>query len=531
VRGATQLARHGATKASDGIFVKHRKNKVRAAAAVPAALVAQQRAFYRLARSVFLRSLRRPFRVFPPPFFAVCISQQHMGNNGTKNNKGGVAPLKIGLGIIGFGTVGQGVWKHLAATKKNMEVRMNVKIELIGVCVRDPNKTRAVKIPRTQIHTAPNDIVDDPRVNIVCELMGGTTLAREVTLRALRMGKVVISANKALICEHGAEIFKAVSEYGGQYLFEASVAGGIPIIKSLREGLVANRFSEIAGIINGTCNYLLTRMEKEGLSYETVLQDARRLGYVEADESLDLDGIDAYHKAVILAFLAHGKWIPRRNTLVEGIRNVTLEDIQRARDFGYRIKHLAVIRRNFAKGLMTLGVYPALIPLDKVLARVDDVYNGISLTGDVVGTTTLVGRGAGQDATASAVIGDIVDAIRTLKGASLKFLTREDLDSYAALGSTVRMASQEEIHTSFYLRFLLRDTHGVSAEVYRILAEEKISVARVVQYENPGTRHGTHTLSTYPVTEAAMERALRKFRRLRNVLDRPLVLRIFAPGN
>ncbi|MDR0536033.1 MAG: homoserine dehydrogenase [Puniceicoccales bacterium] len=440
-------------------------------------------------------------------------------------------PLKIGLGIIGFGTVGQGVWKHLSASKKAMESRMGVKIELIGVCVRDPEKKRGVQIPRTQIHTDPGAIIDDPRVNIICELMGGTTTALDVTLRALHQGKVVISANKALICEHGARIFAAVSKHGGQYLFEASVAGGVPIIKSLREGLVANRFSEIAGIINGTCNYLLTRMEKEGLAYETVLRDARRLGYVEADESLDLDGVDAYHKAVILAFLAHGKWVPRASTLVEGIRAVTLEDIQRARDFGYRIKHLAVIRRNFAKGHMTLGVYPALIPLDKVLARVDGVYNGISLTGDVVGTTTLVGRGAGQDATASAVIGDIVDAIRALKGAAFKFLTQADLDSYSALGSTVRMAGLDEIQTSFYLRFRLRDKHGVSAEVYRILAEEKISVSRVIQYENPGTREGTHTLSTYPVTEAAMENALRKFRKIRTVLEPPLVLRIFNPEN
>ncbi|MDR2513251.1 MAG: homoserine dehydrogenase [Puniceicoccales bacterium] len=441
------------------------------------------------------------------------------------------APLKIGLGIIGFGTVGQGVWKHLAATRRNMEMRLGVKIELIGVCVRDPDKPRKVKIPRTQILTDPFALVQDPRVNIVCELMGGTTLARDITLHALRLGKSVISANKALICEHGMEIFAAVSQHGGQYFFEASVAGGIPVIKSLREGLVANCFSEIVGIINGTCNYLLSRMEKESLSYETALKDARRLGYVEADESLDLDGVDAYHKAVILAFLAHGKWVPRKNTLVEGIRNVTLEDIRRASDFGCKIKHLAVIHRDFSKGTMTLGVYPALIPLDSILARVDGVHNGISLTGDVVGTTTLVGRGAGQDATASAVIGDIVDAIRALKGAAFKFLTTEDLESYATLGSTARMATLEEILSRFYLRFSLRDKSGVSAEVYRILAEEGISVARVIQYEHAGTQRGTHTLSTYPVSEAAMERAVRKLRKLRSVLEPPLVLRILAPAS
>ncbi|MDR1817713.1 MAG: homoserine dehydrogenase [Puniceicoccales bacterium] len=436
------------------------------------------------------------------------------------------APLKIGLGIIGFGTVGQGVWKHLAASRRDMEARLGASIELVGVCVRDPDKPRAVAIPRAKISTDPLALVDNPRVNIVCELMGGTGAACDVTLRALRAGKVVVSANKALISARGAEIFKAVSRFGGQFLFEASVAGGVPVIKSLREGLVANRFPEITGIVNGTCNYLLTRMEREGLSYEAVLRDARKLGYVEADESLDLDGVDAFQKAVILAFLAHGKWVPRNKTLVEGIRAVTLEDIQRARDFGYRIKHLAVIRRDFARGLMTLGAYPALVPLDSILARVDGVHNGISLTGDVVGTTTLIGRGAGQDATASAVIGDIVDAIRTLKGSAFKFLSSADLDSYDTLGATVRMAELEEIHTSFYLRFLLRDVPGVSAEVYRVFAEEGISVARVVQYANPGTRTGTHTLSTYPVTEAAMARALRRIRSLRTVLGPPLALRI-----
>jgi len=438
----------------------------------------------------------------------------------------GGAPLRIGLAIIGFGTVGQGVWKHLAAARGAMEARLGVKIELVGVCVRDPGKPRSVAIPRAKISTDPLALVDDPHVKIVCELMGGTGAAREVTLRALRAGKVVVSANKALISERGAEIFKAVSDHGGQFLFEASVAGGVPVIKSLREGLVANRFSRITGIVNGTCNYLLTRMEREGLSYEDALRDAKRLGYVEADESLDLDGIDACQKAVILAFLAHGKWVPRSKTLVEGIRAVTLEDIQRARDFGYRIKHLAVIRRDFKKGLMTLGAYPALVPLNSILARVDGVNNGISLTGDVVGMTTLIGRGAGQDATASAVIGDIVDAIRTLKGTTAKFLTKADLDSYAALGASARMAEMDEIHTPFYLRFLLRDRPGVSAEIYRAFAQEGISVARVVQYANPGTLTGTHTLSTYPVTEAAMERALRAIRRQNSVLGAPLVLRI-----
>ncbi len=350
------------------------------------------------------------------------------------------APRTIGIGILGFGTVGQGVWKHLSEKQADLESRLGVKLDLRKACVRDLKKKRAVKIPAGKLTKNPNEIIDDPKVHVVCELIGGTTKARELTLRALRAGKVVVSANKALLCEHGPEIFAAVRQHGGQFLFEASVAGGIPIIKAIREGLVANRFELIVGILNGTCNHILTRMGEDGLSFADALKEAQVLGYAEADPTLDVDGIDAWHKASILAWLAHGKWAPSNRTLVEGIRNIGPADIDFARRFGFALKHLAVIRRDFKANWMTVGVYPALVPNRDILARVTGVNNGITLRGDVVGATTLTGRGAGGDATASAVIGDIVDAIAALTGNTNSGLTADSLAARESQGKKVRMA-------------------------------------------------------------------------------------------
>ncbi|MEY3530052.1 MAG: hypothetical protein RLZ70_1120, partial [Verrucomicrobiota bacterium] len=358
---------------------------------------------------------------------------------------------------------------------------------------------------------------------------GGTTKARELTLRALRAGKVVVSANKALLCEHGPEIFAAVRQHGGQFLFEASVAGGIPIIKAIREGLVANRFELIVGILNGTCNHILTRMGEDGLSFADALKEAQELGYAEADPTLDVDGIDAWHKASILAWLAHGKWAPRNRTLVEGIRNIGPADIDFARRFGFALKHLAVIRRDFKANWMTVGVYPALVPNRDILARVTGVNNGITLRGDVVGATTLTGRGAGGDATASAVIGDIVDAIAALTGAANSGLSADSLAARESQGKKVRMADLPEIVSPFYLRLSLLDKAGVSEGIYRIFSKHKVSIARVIQYEHPNQGRGTVTLSTYPVDEQKMSKVLTELGRLKTVLEEPVVLRIFSP--
>jgi homoserine dehydrogenase len=299
----------------------------------------------------------------------------------------------LNVGILGFGTVGQGTWKHLLENENAWEKILGVRLIPSRASVRDLSKKRSLQIDHSCLTTDSLDIVNDPDVDIVCELMGGIEEAKALTLRAFANGKPVITANKALICEHGDELFRAAEKAGVRYAFEASVAGGIPIIKVLRESLVANEFPLIYGIMNGTSNYILTRMENEGASFEEVLGDARELGYVEADEALDLDGIDAAHKAVILGYLAHGIWVDLKEATVEGIRRISNEDLSAARELECKIKLIGVIRRSFDQNYVSVGVYPALVPINEIIAQTDGVFNGISLTGTVVGTVVLTGRG------------------------------------------------------------------------------------------------------------------------------------------
>ncbi|MDB6128277.1 MAG: homoserine dehydrogenase, partial [Verrucomicrobia bacterium] len=312
----------------------------------------------------------------------------------------------IRIGICGLGTVGQGVWRHLSRIRPELESRLGVKLELARASVRDLRKARSVRVPAGKLTTDVLSVATDPNIDIVCELIGGTTLARDVTLAALGCGKVVVSANKALICAHGAEIFATARRHGGHFLFEASVAGGIPIIKALREGLVANRFPLIYGILNGTCNYILTQMEEQDLPYTAVLGEAKRLGYAEADESLDVEGWDTAHKAAVLAYLAHNTWVKPDKMIVEGINRITPDDFKHAAALGYGIKLLAVIARDFETDELSVRVHPTLLPESHVVAKVSGVFNAVSVRGDVAGTTLYIGRGAGQDATASAVISD-----------------------------------------------------------------------------------------------------------------------------
>ncbi|MBC2595700.1 homoserine dehydrogenase [Ruficoccus amylovorans] len=435
----------------------------------------------------------------------------------------------IRIGLLGFGTVGQGVWKHLQGNDSALERRLGVKLELVRAAVSDLKKKREVRVPASRLTDDPYAVVDDPSIDIVCELIGGTKLARTLTLRALKAGKIVVSANKALICKHGEEIFSAARRAGTHYFFEASVAGGIPIIKTLREGLVANRFSLIYGILNGTSNYILTRMEREGLSFPDILDDARSLGYVEADESLDLDGWDAAHKAVILAYLAHGRWVKLKEMLVEGIRGITQYDIAYARELGCKIKLLAVISRDFSTNCLSVRLHPALISKRELMASVDEVYNGVSLTGDVVGTTLLVGRGAGQDATSSAVISDIADAVYLLKGVPAPFICEEDEDVYAALGAEVELAGPEAIRSAYYLRLRVKDQPGVLARVTDVISREGLSIATMTQHQEAGEGTATLLFTTHQSNEKVVSATLKSLKRLGSVLETPFLLRIFNP--
>lgn len=435
---------------------------------------------------------------------------------------------KISIGLIGFGVVGQGVWKHLQRSRAFLERRLGTRIELRRVAVRDLTKKRQVEIPRSCLTDDPFSVVTDPEIDIVCELIGGTDLARGLCLEALKQGKVVVSANKGLICQFGHELFRMAQEHRGHFFFEASVAGGIPIIKVIREGLVANRFDLIYGILNGTCNYILTRMERENLTFEDTVADARRLGYVEADESLDLDGWDTAHKVVILAFLAHGMWVDLKDSPVEGIREVTLQDIEWANRLGYKIKLLGIVSRDKISDRISVRVHPTLISKRRVLANVDEVYNGVSISGDVVGTTVHIGRGAGEDATASAVISDIADAVAVRLGSSGAIQNQPYLvgEGDGCLDGKLQLADPSEIPGQYYLRLQVIDRPGVLAEVAHEMARHGVSIASLNQPKVSGEKSATLILTTHESNESSIKKTMGDLNRLESVLAPPFLLRI-----
>ena len=416
------------------------------------------------------------------------------------------------IGFIGFGTVAGAVWKNLDGGR--LSARFGVDYELSKVCVRDLSKKRAVEIPPEKLTQNPYDIINDPEIDIVCELMGGTGAAFDYTIAALRNGKTVVSANKAVICARGEEIFAEAKKSKGSYFFEASVAGGVPIIKVLREGLVANRFPLIYGILNGTCNYILTRMERENAAYETILADAKRLGYVEADESLDLDGIDASHKISILGYIAHGVWI--KPSIVCGIRRVTLEDMAWAKDFGYRVKLIAAVRTVGEEGALFASVYPALVPLSDAVANVNEVYNAVAITGDVVGRTIHIGRGAGGDATSSAVIADIFDAI--------KYISGEPKTLIPTPPEKARVAELDEVSGEFYIRLEV-DEAGVLASIAKTLSDCGISIETLMQRSCKTEGRAWLLLTTHTTTEGAIQRACGELKNNPKVSSEPFVLR------
>jgi len=435
----------------------------------------------------------------------------------------------IRIGLLGFGVVGQGVWKNIEKNRQALELRLGAQLEISQVVVKNLTRERAVSVPAERYSDDPARVVENPEIDIVCELMGGTDEALVHTRRALELGKIVVTANKALICDCGEELFDIAHRNGGHYFYEASVAGGIPIIKTIREALVANRFKLIFGILNGTSNYILTRMEREGLSFEATLGDARKLGYVEADEALDLDGIDAAHKAVILAYLAHGKWVKLDEIICEGIREITGEDIAIAGQLGYKIKLLAIIARDFEASKLSVRLHPALISKQEVIAGVDEVYNGVSVTGDVVGTTILIGRGAGQDATSSSVISDIADAVFMLQGAPAPVISEEDERIYSELAAGLELAAPSELTGRYYLRIHVKDQEGVLAKISNILAEHHLSFATVNQKALEDgtalimvTTHKSNEVSVAAVKAALTAEAV--------VLNAPVSFRIFDPS-
>ncbi len=424
---------------------------------------------------------------------------------------------EIKVSIIGFGTVGAGVADILVKNADMMATRTGVKLKLEKIADLDIVRDRGVKVPEGVLTTDCNQAI--AAADVVVELIGGTTFAKKVILDALNAGKSVVTANKALLAHHGAELFAAAEKNHVDLFYEASVGGGIPILKSLREGLAANRIGRICGILNGTCNYILTRMEREHAEFNAVLADAQKLGYAEANPSLDIDGFDTAHKTAILASLAYGQWFSVDDVHVEGIRDLDSRDIANADDLGYRVKLLGIIKNN--NGAVEMRVHPTLVPQKAMLANIADVFNGVMVEGDMVGRTLFYGRGAGRAATASAVVADLVDIGRNIVNGCIR-----RLPAFTEGKLFDRLASIDEIVSRYYLRFSVNDEPGVIASVAQILAAHKISIASVIQPENSTSTSAELVVLTHPACEKAVLKALDEISALSFNLSPVRMLRI-----
>jgi homoserine dehydrogenase len=427
---------------------------------------------------------------------------------------------QVNIGMIGGGTVGSGVFHHLQNNSALLAARLGVKINLRKIAVRSLSLKRTCPIPASLLTTDWKEVVNDPNVQVVVELVGGTDLAKTMMLTALALGKPVITANKALLFAHGEELFAAAKKHGANIYYEASVAGGIPIIKSLREGFVGNRISHLYGIVNGTCNYILTRMKLEGLDFAPTLDEAQRLGYAEADPSLDVDGFDSEHKIGILASLAHGMWVSPKDIFVEGIRSITKTDIEFAGKLGYTIKLLGMVK-TAGRGKLQVSVYPALIPNSHVLASVNHVFNAVFVRGDVVGDTLFYGRGAGRDATASAVLSDIADAALDLKNG-----TPSRIPPFVPHDAGISVLPIGQVISRYYVRLNIIDKPGALAKITAILAEQKIGISSVIQPEGHEGESVPLILMSHKASNAAMQKALAKIARLPVVKSPPVLLRV-----
>lgn len=406
-------------------------------------------------------------------------------------------PIKVGL--LGLGTVGGGVFTVLQRNQEEITRRAGRNLEVVVAAVRDVAKAQQLVGQQVEITTDPQAVVNDPEIDIVVEVMGGYEPARTLVLQALENGKHVVTANKALLAVHGNEIFAKAREKGLMVAFEAAVAGGIPIIKALREGLTANRVEWIAGIINGTCNYILSEMRDKGLAFGDVLQAAQALGYAEADPTFDIEGIDAAHKLTILASIGFGVPVQFDKAYVEGITQLTQQDITYAEQLGYRIKLLGIAKRA-ATGI-ELRVHPTLIPTKQLIANVEGVMNAVLVKGDAVGLTLYSGRGAGAEPTASAVVADLVDVTRMHTADPENHVPH--LAFQADQLTDMPILPVAEVTTSYYLRLAAFDKPGVLADVTRILADQQISIEAMLQKEAAA---GQETVDVILLTHRAQEK-------------------------
>ena len=428
---------------------------------------------------------------------------------------------QIGVGILGFGTVGAGVAEGLLKHREVMAKRLDVDIVLKKIADLDIVTDRGVGVEPGMLTVDAKSICSDPSVQIVVETIGGTGIAKTLVLEALNNGKCVVTANKKLLAEYGKEIFDTAERNNVDIYFGAAVGGGIPIIRVLREGLAGNDVETIHGILNGTCNYILTRMENEGLPFDVVLKDAQRLGYAEANPSLDVDGFDTAHKACILASLAFGFQPKVDEVQVKGIRDLAGEDVKYAADFGYRIKLLASIARYGEE--VAISVSPTLVPFTHMLSNVNDAFNAVMVKGDMSDNTMYYGRGAGRAPTASTVVGDIGDIARNLAKGETRY--RRGAPDYAEGSVTLRAAG--DIVSKFYIRFLVADKPGAFGTIASILGRHSVSISAASQKAGG---NGNDAVPVVAITHAAkaadLESALADIKASGVIAGEPVALSI-----
>jgi homoserine dehydrogenase len=429
------------------------------------------------------------------------------------------------VGLIGLGTIGTGVAKVLRRNADVIRKRLGFPLELVRVADLDTTRGRGVELTGVLFDADAEGLVADPRVAIVVELIGGYDAARRLILRSIENGKHVVTANKALLAVHGAEIFEAAARRGVDVAFEASVGGGIPILRSIREGLAANRIVSVHGILNGTTNYVLTQMEETGEPLETVLARAQQLGYAEADPSFDVDGIDAAHKLTILAAMAFGARLAFKEVHAEGIRELQPVDLLAAHEFGYRVKLLGIAKAHEDSGRIEARVHPTFVSKSSLLAKVDGAMNAVAVTGDAVGPTLFYGAGAGELPTASAVVADLMEIAREIRrGSSGRVAPLSTLPESLEPRPLVPLG---ELHASCYLRFTALDRPGVLAQLAGVLGQHAIGIESVIQKGRGGEERSVPVLvKTHPALERSVRRALEAIDRLPDVTAPTRMIRI-----
>ncbi len=429
---------------------------------------------------------------------------------------------EIRVGLLGLGTIGVGVARLLLEHEDLLARRLGKRLKLTRICDLDISHDRGLDLSAVELTTDVEHITAAADIDIIVELIGGYEPAKSFVMQAIKHGKHVVTANKALIAKHGEEIFKQAAGKGVVIAFEASVGGGIPCLKALREGLAGNKIESIHGILNGTCNYILTKMEDEGLPFEQVLQQAQELGYAEADPSFDVDGVDTAHKLSILAAMAFGSHISFEGMFSEGIRSIKPADIAFATELGFRIKLLGIARQH--GNAIEMRVHPTLVPLSAQLAQVQDSYNAVFIRGDFVENTLFVGRGAGERPTASAVVADLIDVARAVPDGVIYLAPPMAFPEHER--RQMEATSVADVESEYYFRLMVNDHPGVLASVTEILACHRISLEAVLQKERHETRAVPVVMLTHKTTEGNLQAAMQRITALPTVEADPLILRI-----